>query len=391
MNSEDLLCAISEADEDFVNESSEFDRIGASIKTERKKKQKRIAVAAAAFVFCLAIIGVFSQLPGFVKQPALVGEDEITTLSGNNTVKTDALTEPFSAATALPTENAADEPDVSGKTQAQQAEISAVIKQEPTAPGNPDTEVITAGDNQKGSSTVGSSYYVRWNGRLNMTGVLRAAIDENPGSIYAVLAQYSPVTAEITDFYYEGKTLSELAIAADNERLLPEKMKELLKWGDALKYGTALYETGTPTGEKWSKELYDDKVAYFGEELLGKYIVDGLFLRETLENDIAALPSINITTSDGTSTVTYYGDASAAKQYTLAYNAYLDYYLPTVIESFSQSGIKCTRDPYVNSCLHFSATESELENLPGQFSENWYFDLDSGDRKGTPNDGTVTN
>ena len=391
MNSKDLLCAISEADESLINESSDYNRISASVKAERKKNRKRTVVIAAVFVLCLAVVGVFTQLPGFVKQPALVDENGSTTLSGNNTAQTDGLTEPFSAEPALPSGNAAGEPAVSENMQGQTGETSAVIKQEPTAPGKPDTEVITAGDNQKGSGTVEASYYVLWNGRLNMTGTLKTAIDENPGSIYAVLAQYRPVTAEITDFTYEGKTLSEIAIEADNERQMPEKMKELLKWGDALKYGEALYESGMPSGEKWSKALYEDKVAYFGEELLGKYIVDGEFLREALENDIAALPTIKMTTPDGTSTVTYYGDASAAKQYTLAYNAYLDYYLPTVIEGFSQSGIKCTRDPYVNSCLHFCATESELENLPGQFSKNWYFDLDSGDRKGTSNDGTVTN
>lgn len=91
-----------------------------------------------------------------------------------------------------------------------------------------------------------------------------------------------------TNFVYNGKSLAQYALEADAERLLGGKLGQLLKLGDSLKYGDALYKTGTPTGEKWSKELYDETVETIGKDLIAKYIVDGEFLVEKLEADIAA-------------------------------------------------------------------------------------------------------
>ena len=70
---------------------------------------------------------------------------------------------------------------------------------------------------------------------------------------------------------------------------LYEKLAQLLKQGDMLKYGEALYTTGTPDGEKWTKELYEQRVEFFGEDLLSKYIVDGEFLRKSVESDMKGL------------------------------------------------------------------------------------------------------
>ena len=70
---------------------------------------------------------------------------------------------------------------------------------------------------------------------------------------------------------------------------LYEKLAQLLKQGDSLKYGEALYTTGTPDGEKWTKELYEQRVEFFGEDLLSKYIVDGEFLRKSVESDMKGL------------------------------------------------------------------------------------------------------
>ncbi len=70
---------------------------------------------------------------------------------------------------------------------------------------------------------------------------------------------------------------------------LYEKLAQLLKQGDMLKYGEALYTTGIPDGEKWTKELYEQRVEFFGEDLLSKYIVDGEFLRKSVESDMKGL------------------------------------------------------------------------------------------------------
>ena len=88
------------------------------------------------------------------------------------------------------------------------------------------------------------------------------------------------------DYVFAGKTLKEYESEMNEERNLPEKLLGLKKLGDSLKYGTALYETGTPDGEKWTRSLYEETVREFGEEFLNKYIVDGQFLKDKVDQDI---------------------------------------------------------------------------------------------------------
>jgi hypothetical protein len=75
----------------------------------------------------------------------------------------------------------------------------------------------------------------------------------------------------------------------ESDAQLYDKLGQLLKQGDYLKYGEALYTTGTPDGEKWTKEFYEQRVEFFGEDLLSKYIVDGEFLRKSVESDMNGL------------------------------------------------------------------------------------------------------
>lgn len=244
-----------------------------------------------------------------------------------------------------------------------------------------ESKKIVTGKAQKGAAidTSESYEYILWN-HLSLSGELKSEIDANPDAVFAVLATYRPTTGDITDFTYDGKTLAEWAVEADNERILPEKMLQLLKQGDELKYGTALYETGTPDGIKWDRSFYEERVAFFGD-LLDKYIVNGQFLRNELENDIAALQSINVTTPDGITTTTYSGEASVRKQYSLAYNAYLDTILPAMIERLTENGIPCERSSYQNASISLLVTPEQLQNLPLDDLKSWYFGLDSGDLK----------
>ena len=62
-------------------------------------------------------------------------------------------------------------------------------------------------------------------------------------------------------------------------------MGEFTVVGPKLKYGEALYTTGTPDGEKWAQQLYESKMQQFGD-LVDKYIVDGEFLKEELQADM---------------------------------------------------------------------------------------------------------
>lgn len=74
-----------------------------------------------------------------------------------------------------------------------------------------------------------------------------------------------------------------------SEAQLYDKLGQLLKDGDSLKYGEALYTAGTPDGEKWTKEFYEQRVDFYGEEFLAKYIVNGEFLRDKVVSDMAEI------------------------------------------------------------------------------------------------------
>lgn len=90
-------------------------------------------------------------------------------------------------------------------------------------------------------------------------------------------------------FLYNEKTLSEYLTAAIYEAERYDKLCQLLLDGDYLKYGEALYLTGDRNGQKWSKDLYEQRVAYYGNDLLDKYISNGAFLREMVKDDLASL------------------------------------------------------------------------------------------------------
>ena len=87
------------------------------------------------------------------------------------------------------------------------------------------------------------------------------------------------------DFVYNGKTVAQIRQEKEDKYNLFEKLAQLLKDGDVLKYGELVYTVGTPDGEKWAKELYDERIEYYGEELLSKYIVDGEFNKAQVEED----------------------------------------------------------------------------------------------------------
>lgn len=134
--------------------------------------------------------------------------------------------------------------------------------------------------------TVGSSisWHEVWNGK-SIGYHLHKAIEQSEENerffIYA-----GPVWNG--EFVYQGKTLKEYEAEENAEGELKGKLGQLLKEGEVLQYGEAVYQTGTPDGERWAKELYDDTVAFYGKELLEKYIVNGVFLREKVEADYAA-------------------------------------------------------------------------------------------------------
>ena len=278
----------------------------------------------------------------------------------------------------------------------QERKLQEELENQQSAPKS-DNQIIASGDEDiKGSEASSMDFCMFWwKNKISMYGDLYWAINDNPNGIFAVTAKYRPTPEKVTDFIYEGKTLFRLAVEADNERMIPEKMTELLKVGDELKYGAALYETGTPDGIKWDRALYEEKVAYFGN-LLDKYIVDGRFLADQLKKDIEAQQSINVTTPDGTTTTIIHGDTSAREQYARAYNAYVEGVLAETEKVLSENGVQCERAPYSTDSLKLVETADELENLTLEHMEFWVFSLTNNDLKGSQPAGdaeglTVTN
>lgn len=103
--------------------------------------------------------------------------------------------------------------------------------------------------------------------------------EQNKGCLFAV----TPVFKIDNQFEYNGKTIAQYEEESDAEYQYYLHIGELIKIGDSLKYGEALYTTGTPEGEKWAKELYDNTIERLGKDLISKYIVDGEFFREEAE------------------------------------------------------------------------------------------------------------
>jgi len=158
------------------------------------------------------------------------------------------------------------------------------------------------------------------------------------------------------NFEYCGKTLEEYYLAAGEENMLPEKLMQLVKEGDALKYGAALYETGTPEGEKWYKSLYDERVAFYGQALLDKYIVNGEFLKEQALAD--AKESV--------------GKTTANEEYRTAENAYLQY----LVSEFP-NGLGATYDSE-RRVINFEITPDAFKTFSWNFGKDCIYDFAEG-------------
>ena len=89
-------------------------------------------------------------------------------------------------------------------------------------------------------------------------------------------------------FTYNGRTVSDIAAEEQENELIFNKLLQLLKDGERLKYGELLYTEGTPEGEKWVKSLYDKTIEYYGEDFLVDYVFDGEFDRARAEADLAS-------------------------------------------------------------------------------------------------------
>lgn len=305
MNTESYLSAIAGIDEDLIACAEKKD------KTYSKSKKTKTIVSAAV---CAAVIAItvfaLSKTGGFSK-PVKLPADETENAAGTLPAETSKV-DP-----AAVTDNASEENQTGGTETAPEAAVSdgysggadeeqnkGQNKTEPvTRNVEPQTEKPTEAPASAAPETTEPnrpvSYrsdfsadcgMVNWNGKTVTYSLWNILESSGDGDTLALLVK--PLSYD-SSFVYEGKTPEQYADAWDEERNLPEKLNMLLKDGDSLKYGTLLYEEGTPDGEKWAESLYEEKISFYGDDILNAYIQNGMFLRDKLENDIRAAGECN--------------------------------------------------------------------------------------------------
>ena len=193
-----------------------------------------------------------------------------------------------------------------------------------------------------------------WNGK-NVSSRLCASFEKDEENrIFAITAICMCMDSE---YIYNDKTLAEYEAAMIKENEMIGKLESLRKIGDYLKYGEALYLTGAPDGEKWAKELYDETVSWYGEEILNEYIQNGEFLNEKLEQDLQML---------------FKEDAQL--EYEIAVSAYINSVNMKLKEVLAEQNIVSEYSTDVDYLLIY-ATEEDLAKLEFENQLDWLFEL----------------
>ena len=131
-----------------------------------------------------------------------------------------------------------------------------------------------------------SNSIVKWNG-INVSSNLYEALNKSASDKYlAIIVKYAN-DDNMNSFVFDNKKYSEHVSDLNLLHILSEKYETLEKEGELLKFGERLYTEGLSDGTKWTKAYYDERVAYYGSDILAEFIVDGVFLAEKLESSIA--------------------------------------------------------------------------------------------------------
>lgn len=272
------------------------------VAVQKKKRQRILRVSAslgAVVLVSLASVslmrgGVFDQTPPVsdkVAKPTTTEttaptEQDVTTTTtttvdtpatntttdGGVVVPTTTVTTVAPTATAKPTTGT----DPSQTSQTQTSITTVTTQTTQTTQATKPTYNILWSDSCQGVADESSIWVTYGVGMLCHNCIEKPLQDAQHTDKIAVLAQMCIDGS----FVYEGKTYDEYYQQYRDELRIFDGLGTLLKMGDDLKYGEALYTTGTPSGKKWYQSFYEQMVSYIGEDLIAKYIVDGEFLRE---------------------------------------------------------------------------------------------------------------
>lgn len=216
-----------------------------------------------------------------------------------------------------------------------------------------DKDVIW-GESDHGDNADMELHVIEWNGK-NVAWRLYDAFEKGEAdSVFAITAVCMSVDKE---YIYNGKSLAEYETAMLEDHSLIGKLEGLRKVGVYLQYGEDLYLTGTPDGEKWAKELYDETISWYGEEVLKEYIQNGEFLDEKLEQDLKIL---------------YQEEAQL--EYEVAIGEFIASANLKLKDLLEQKNIVSEYSPDVDYLLIYT-TEKELAELEFDNQLDWLFEL----------------
>ncbi|MBQ9080239.1 MAG: hypothetical protein IJY27_04120 [Clostridia bacterium] len=128
-------------------------------------------------------------------------------------------------------------------------------------------------------------WYAAWNGWSITSELYQTLENTDDQALLAIIVETKSNGNNMMKFKYNGTTYEEIIIEQSKLEQKYNKLIEFYKVGEWLKYGEALYTTGIPDGERWSKQLYDSEVAYYGQEMLDRYIVNGELLSDKIMQD----------------------------------------------------------------------------------------------------------
>ncbi len=125
-----------------------------------------------------------------------------------------------------------------------------------------------------------------WKGK-NVSKDLYSALQQAEDGEWLALCIGWTNSEDALNYVYKERTIGEWKAERDNVLHLGYSLlPELLKEGDYLKLGEKICTEGAPDGTKYAKSLYEERIAYYGKDLLAVYISDGEFDTAQVENDI---------------------------------------------------------------------------------------------------------
>lgn len=365
MNGNEYILAFADIHDDLIHSASD-DTAGRKVFRQYKsRRNKMISVLCCCIVIAVVAVGFGSQ-NRFGKTPSVISDDTATAdhMPTDPDGTTPSVTQPGvipQETGSLPpetTRRAQESPVISQEQPASTVETPSAGNAEPSAqppetsapetPVSPDDSVIWG---EPGA--VSGSAFVLWNGKQVGYELWEILQKDTAGKTIAIVA--SPSINE--QFVYNGKTIAQYEDDAYYERRgLPEKLQQLLKEGDVLKYGEALYTTGTPDGEIWARDFYESRIAYYGTELLSKYIVNGNFLADQVAADLALAQN-----------------ATAAQDaYNEAVSAFYSQAVSAAASAFSAKGFSCSVSGH--GVLLFVSAD-RFAGLTAPDNAEWYYSL----------------